>query len=51
VFSFMAFTLSPNKLISIPNRLHFLGLSWWHILKQNWKAMAIEHLLVSAHSE
>jgi hypothetical protein len=36
---------------SIPNQLDFLGLFWWHILKQNWKAMAIGHLLVSAHSE
>jgi hypothetical protein len=36
---------------SIPVLPHFLGPSWWHILKQSWKVMAIKHLLVLDHSE
>jgi len=58
VFSFMVFTFSPqssgsgaNVFHSIPILPHFLGSSWWHILKQRWKAMEIKHLLVWDHSE
>jgi len=35
---------------STPNHLHFLGFSWWHILRQSSTALAIEVLLVSGHS-
>jgi hypothetical protein len=56
VFSFMVFILSPKKLISFAqanswcvtlnsDQLDFLGLSWWHILRQNWRTMAIQYLL------
>jgi hypothetical protein len=36
---------------SISNRLDFLGFAWWRIPRQNRKAMAIEHLLISSYSE
>jgi hypothetical protein len=58
---FLSFSLSPNKLNissltsswcfnSIPNGLHFIGLTWWHILKQNWRSITVEYLVVSTHS-
>jgi hypothetical protein len=44
-------TSSADVSHSVPNQPDILGLSWWHILRQNWKVMAIEHLPVSGHSE
>jgi len=52
----LVFIFSPNTLSSSGQTRGWCvplnsSPSWWHILEQSWKAMALKHLLVSGNSK